>query len=45
MISYRKEFLERGDSMDGPGTLRRMADPKQWIEYCQLCKNPDAVPD
>lgn len=43
--AYRKEFLERGDSMDGTGALRRMEDPKQWLEYCRLCKNPDTVPD
>ena len=43
--AYRKEFLERGDSMDGTGALRRMDDPKQWLEYCRLCKNPDTVPE
>ncbi len=43
--AYRKEFLERGDSMDGTGALRRMEDPKQWLEHCRLCKNPDTVPD
>ena len=43
--AYRKEFLERGDSMDGTGALRRMDDPKQWVEHCRLCKNPDTVPE
>lgn len=43
--AYRKEFLEHGDSMDGTGALRRMDDPKQWLEYCRLCKNPDTVPE
>lgn len=41
--AYRKGFLERGDSMDGTGALRRMDDPKQWVEHCRLCKNPDTV--
>ena len=43
--AYRKEFLDRGDSMDGTGVLRRMDEPKQWIEHCLMCKNPDTVPD
>ena len=43
--AYRKEFLDRGDSMDGTGALRRMDEPKQWIEHCLRCKNPDTVPD
>lgn len=29
---YRQEFLDTGSSMDGTGALRRMEDPKQWIE-------------
>ncbi len=43
--AYRKEFLDRGDSMDGTGALGRMDEPKQWIEHCLMCKNPDTVPD
>ena len=45
ICAFRKEFLEHGDSMDGTGTLIHMADPKQWIEYCQLCKDPNTVPE
>lgn len=45
ICAYRKEFFERGDSMDGTGALRHMAEPKQWIDHCLLCKNPDTVPD
>ena len=45
ICACRKEFLEHGDSMDGTGTLIHMADPKQWIEYCQLCKDPNTVPE
>ena len=41
--AYRKAFLDSGDSMDGTGPLRRMEDPKQWIEYCVMGKDPDKV--
>ena len=31
IAAYRQEFLDRGDSMDGTGSLRRMADPMEWL--------------
>ena len=42
--AYREEYLAFGGSMDGTGNLRKMADPKEWIQYCRLCKNPATVP-
>ena len=41
---YRQEFLDSGDSMDGTDGLRRMEDPKKWVDHCYLSKNPDNVP-
>ena len=43
--AYRKAFLDRGDSMDGTGALRRMEEPEQWIRHCVLSKDPDTVPE
>jgi len=42
--AYREEYLAFGGSMDGTGNLRKMAGPKEWIQYCRLCKNPATVP-
>ena len=44
ILAYRKEFLDRGDSMDGTGALRRMDDPQDWIQYSNRCKDPSTVP-
>ena len=43
--AYRKEFLDRGDSMDGTGALRRFEDPKDWIEHSNRFNDPRTVPD
>ncbi len=42
---YRQEFLDCGDSMDGTDGLRRMEDPKNWVDHCRLSKNPDNIPE
>ena len=42
--AYRKEFLERGDSMDGTGGLERFDDPEDWIDYLDMHKDPQTVP-
>ena len=42
--AYRQEFLDEGGSMDGTGALRRMDDPKEWIEWSNACMNPVTVP-
>lgn len=42
---YRKEFLASGDSMDGTGPLRRMADPGEYISFCKACETPATVPE
>ena len=43
--SYRKEFLDSGDSMDGTGDLRKFDDPREWIDYVEKHKNPQTVPE
>ena len=43
--AYRKEFIDSGSSMDGTGALRRIEDPREWIEYSGKMKNPGTVPE
>ena len=43
--AYRQEFLVSGSSMDGTGSLRRIEDPKEWIEFCENSKKIETVPD
>ena len=40
IASYRKEFLESGDSMDGTCGLRNFDDPIEFIAYSNCFKNP-----
>ena len=42
--SYRKEFLDCGDSMDGTGNLRKFENPQEWIEFSNSYKDPHTVP-
>jgi predicted acetyltransferase len=42
---YRQEFLDEGGSIHGTGALRRMEDPKEWVEYCILSKKKETAPD
>lgn len=41
--AYRQEFLERGDSMDGTGALRRCESPEDWIALCEAGKDAKTV--
>ncbi len=43
--TYRQELLNSGSSMDGTGALRRMEDPRQWIEHCKRSTKKETVPD
>ena len=43
--AYRQEFLVSGSSMDGTGSLRRIEDPKEWIDFCKNSKKIETVPD
>ena len=42
--AYRREFLDRGDSMDGTGALRRCESPEEWVAFCEAGKDPATVP-
>lgn len=44
IASYRREFLEAGSSMDGTGSLRRMADPAEWLAQAEALRRPETVP-
>lgn len=44
IAEYRQAFLDAGDSMDGTGALRKLADPKEYIKNCIACEDPATVP-
>ena len=44
IAAYRREFLERGDSMDGTGSLSRMDNPAEWLRQVEDLRNPETVP-
>ena len=41
---YRQEFLGAGDSMDGCGSLRYLADPYEFIQKCKDYERPETLP-
>ncbi len=43
--SYRQEFLDRGDSMDGTGSMRRIEDPAEWLAKTESYRHPETVPE
>ncbi len=42
---YRREFLEAGDSMDGAGPLRRIADGREWLRHIRSYESPETLPE
>lgn len=42
--SYRQEFLDNGDSMDGTGSMRRIEDPAEWLEKTESYRFRETVP-
>lgn len=42
--AYRREFLDRGDSMDGCGPLRRFEEPEDWLREVRRYLQPQTVP-
>ncbi len=42
IASYKQEFIDAGDSMDGCGSLRRHT-PAEWLAFNALLENPDTV--
>lgn len=45
IAEYRAEFLAAGDSMDGTGPLRRLADPAVWLRETENCMHKETVPE
>ena len=45
IAAYRREFLERGDSMDGTGPLRKLENVEDWLAAVATCENPATVPE
>ncbi len=43
--AYRQEFLDAGDSLDGTGPLRRIADPYEWLREVDSYRDPATVPE
>lgn len=44
IISYRQEFLDADSSMDGCGSLRKLADPVDWLDQVSSLSNKETVP-
>ena len=45
IAEYRQEFLDAGDSMDGCGSLRQLADPYAFIQKCKDYESLETLPD
>lgn len=45
IAAYRKAFQERGDSMDGTGSLGRREDPEDWLADNKQFEDPETVPE
>lgn len=46
IAAYRAEFVARGDSMDGCGSLRRVTDPLEWLrDTARASKKETVRPD
>ena len=43
--TYRQEFLDSGDSMDGTGGLKNFDDPQEWIDFLDKHKDPETIPE
>lgn len=44
IISYRQAFLDDGSSLDGCGSLKRLADPRDWLAQVQSFTDRKTVP-
>ena len=43
--TYRQEFIDSGESMDGTGGLIKFDDPQEWIDFLAKHKNPETLPE
>ena len=44
IMEYKKEFLQRGDSMDGCGNLRECSTAEEWITENELRESSKTLP-
>ena len=44
ITNFRNELLSCGSTMDGAGSLRKIADPKKWILDCKLYEKIETCP-
>lgn len=42
---YRRDFLERGDSLDGTGPMRRIESGEEWLAQVRRYESPDTLPE
>ena len=45
IISYKNEFLNTEDRMNGCGGLEKYDNPEDWIDKCVLYEKPETLPD
>jgi len=43
--SYRQEFLDSGDRLDGTSNLRQYDDPRDWLSWLSLIDNAETRPE
>lgn len=44
IASYRREFLDNGDSMDGCGSLREQNDANEWLKHNAMLERGENLP-
>lgn len=44
IAAYRQAMLDAGSSMDGCGALKRVSDPKAWLESVEALSSWDTIP-
>lgn len=42
---YRREFLEKGDSMDGTGPMRRIESGRDWLAHVRSYESAETLPE
>ncbi len=45
IVAYRQEMLDAGSSMDGCGSLKRMSDPREWLDQIDMLASRDTIPE
>lgn len=45
LVSYRDEFIKKGDSMDGCGPLKRCSNPYEYLAEVEKYRSKDKLPE